>query len=104
MKIVSSKHHLEVGPFFPQQQFLQQGAERSDLADVHLGHGLDAVLQDKLEALLHVLLKQLQQVRPHRLWQLLAQCDFMLATSTLTSNFLLYKMQPPLSIFSVEKM
>lgn len=89
-----SKYHLEVRPFFAQQQFLQQGAERRDLTDVHLGHGLDAVLQNKLKALLHILLKQLKQVRPHRLRKLLAQRHFMLGTSTFKTNFLLYEMQP----------
>lgn len=63
-------YHLKVWPSFAQQQSLQQGAQSGDFTDVNLSHRLGTMLQHKLKTLLHILLKQLQQVCPHWVWEL----------------------------------
>ncbi|TNN42889.1 hypothetical protein EYF80_046926 [Liparis tanakae] len=55
-------HHLQVRPSGAQQQRLQQAAQSGHLTDVHLPDGLSAMLQHEMKTLLHILLKQLQQV------------------------------------------
>lgn len=63
-------YHFEVWPSFAQQQCLQQGAQCGDFTDVHLANRLGTMLQHKLKTLLHILLKQLQQVLAHWVWEL----------------------------------
>ena len=63
-------YHVKVWPSFAQQQCLQQGAQGGDFTDVHLSDRLGAMLQHELQTLLHILLKQLQQVCSHGVWEL----------------------------------
>lgn len=66
-------YHFEVWSFFAQKQCFQQGAQCGDFTDVHLANCLGAMLHHKLKTLLHILLKQLQQVCSHWVWKLETQ-------------------------------
>ena len=66
----SGNYHIEVGPSFAQQQSLEQEAQSGDFTDVHLVNHLSAMLQNKPETALNILLKELQQVFSHCVRQL----------------------------------
>lgn len=55
-------YHFEVWSIFAQKQCFQQGAKSGDFTDVHLANCLGTMLRHILKTLLHILLKQLQQV------------------------------------------